>query len=227
MLKRLKETGRLELTAFLIVVTAFCVLLSVSRVLFTGTAGYLFLNWNLLLAFLPWLLTSLAVLRRVTSRLAIMIIMGIWLLLFPNSLYILTDLIHLRLIDDAPVWLDLIVVLSFAWAGLCFGFISLMDIDFFLRERFHAGEKLVTGLTIIMLFFAALGIYIGRFLRWNTWDILGSPTGLWNDLFFRFSNPRRDLRIWAFTLLMGTLLNLMYFTLRFMNRKAAADSRRV
>ena len=111
MSKSLRESGRLRLTVFLFVLSLFCVILSVCRVFLAGTYGYLFLNWNLFLAFLPWLLTSIAVLRNVKSRIAILFIMGIWLLFFPNCLYMLTDLIHLRQIADAPVWLDLIIVL--------------------------------------------------------------------------------------------------------------------
>ena len=68
MLKGLKDSGRLRLTLFLIAVSLFCVALSVCRVFLAGTYEYLFLNWNLFLAFLPWFLTSVVVLRKVRSR---------------------------------------------------------------------------------------------------------------------------------------------------------------
>lgn len=223
MLKSLRESGRLRLTVFLFAVSLFCVILSVFRVFLTGTYGYLFLNWNLILAFLPWLLTSVAILRKVKRRLTILLIMAIWLLFFPNCLYMLTDLIHLRKIADAPVWLDLIIVLSFAWAGLCCGFISLMDIECFIKERFHAGPKIVLALSVCMIFLAAFGIYIGRFLRWNSWDLLGNPAELMHDIFDRFTDPGSFLRIFGFTVLMGILLNFMYFPFRYISRKSAAD----
>jgi uncharacterized membrane protein len=215
MLERLRESGRLRLTVFLLVVSLFCVALSVCRVLLAGTFGYLFLNWNLFLAFLPWLLTSVVVLRKVKSRIAILLIMAIWLLFFPNCLYMLTDLIHLRQIADAPVWLDLIIVLSFAWAGLCYGFVSLMDIEGLLKERFHAAPKFVAVLSVCMIYLAAFGIYIGRFLRWNSWDLFGNPTELIHDIFDRFTAPGYYSRVIGFTVLMGTLLNFMYFPLRY------------
>jgi uncharacterized membrane protein len=218
MVKSLRESGRLGLTFFLIAVSLFCVGLSVFRVFLTGTDGYLFLNWNLFLAFLPWLLTSVVILRTVKSRIAILLVMGIWLLFFPNCLYMLTDLIHLRRIEEAPVWLDLIIVLSFAWAGLCYGFVSLMDIESFLKERFHAAPKTVTGLSVCMIYLAAFGIYIGRFLRWNSWDLFGNPTELIRGIFDRFA-AGNDSRIIGFTLLMGTLLNFMYFPLRYVSRR--------
>jgi uncharacterized membrane protein len=220
--KSLKDSGRMRLTLFLIAVSLFCIALSVCRVFLAGTYEYLFLNWNLFLAFLPWFLTSVVVLRKVRSRIAILLVMGIWLLFFPNCLYMLTDLIHLRQTADAPVWLDLIIVLSFAWAGLCYGFVSLMDIESFLKERFHAAPKIVTGLSVCMIYLAAFGIYIGRFLRWNSWDLLGNPTELIRGIFDRFT-AGNDWRIIGFTLLMGTLLNFMYFPLRHVSGKMAAD----
>jgi uncharacterized membrane protein len=216
-----KESGRLRLTVFLAVTSIFCVLLSVFRLLFTGTGGYLFLNWNLFLAFLPWLLTSIAVLRKIESKVAIVFIMVAWLLLFPNSLYILTDLVHLRQIANAPVWLDLIIVLSFAWAGLCYGFVSLMDIEGFLRDKFRAGARTVAVFSVIMIYVAAFGIYIGRFWRWNSWDLLGNPAALMHDIFGRFTDRGNSYRISAFTLLMGTMLNFMYFPLHYMQREHA------
>jgi uncharacterized membrane protein len=222
MQNRLRESGRMRLTVFLFIISVFCVTLSAFRFLYTGTYGYLFLNWNLFLAFLPWLLTSLAALRKVKSRIAILVIMAVWLLFFPNCLYILTDLIHLRRIEDAPIWLDLIIVLSFAWAGLCYGFISLMDIERFLKDGFRADVKTVTFLSMSMIYVAAFGIYIGRFWRWNSWDLLGNPAEVMHDIFDGFTDRGNNYRVLGFTVLMGTLLNFMYFPLRYLRRKPAA-----
>jgi uncharacterized membrane protein len=225
MLDNLKESGRLKPTAFLFVISVFCLALSAFRVLLTGTHEYLFLNWNLMLAFLPWLFTSFAVLRRLKNRLAILFTMAAWLLFFPNSLYMLTDLIHLRQIKDAPVWLDLIIVLSFAWAGLCYGFVSLMDIEHFLKDRFRTDAKTVAIFSVCMIYLAAFGVFIGRFFRWNSWDLLGNPAALIGDMYDRFAYPGNNLRIFAFTVLMGTLLNLMYFPIRYLNRRLNKESR--
>jgi len=222
MLNRLRESGRLRLTVFLFVISVYCVILSMFRFFYAGTHRYLFLNWNLFLAFLPWLLTSLAVLRKVRSKIAILIIMAVWLLFFPNCLYILTDLIYLRQIENAPLWLDLVILLSFAWAGLCYGFISLMDIEYFLKQRFLTDAKTVAFLSICMIYLAAFGIYIGRFWRWNSWDFLGNPAELTRDIFDLFTDRGNNYRILGFTFLMGTLLNFMYFPIRYMRRNSAA-----
>ena len=114
------------------------------------------------------------------------------------------------------------MVLSFAWAGLCYGFISLMDIEDFLERKFGAGVKTVTFLSISMIYLAAFGIYLGRFRRWNSWDLLGNPAELMHDIFDRFTDKGNNYRIFGFTILMGTLLNFMYFPLRYMRRKTEA-----
>jgi uncharacterized membrane protein len=211
----LKETGRFRLTVFLFAISLYCVVLSALRLYYSRTYGYLFLNWNLFLAFLPWLLTSLSILRKVKNLLAILVVMAVWLMFFPNCLYILTDLIHLRVIDSAPLWLDLILLLSFAWAGLCYGFISLMDIEHFLREVFCAHAKTVAVLSTCMIYVAAFGVYIGRFWRWNSWDLLGNPAALIRETFDRFADGAGFLRVIGFTVLLGTLLNFMYLPFRY------------
>jgi len=208
------------MTAFLLFLSLYAVMLFAFRVLYTGTLGYIFLNWNLFLAFLPWLLTSLANLRNIRSRVAVLFVMALWLLFFPNCLYILTDLIHLRRAENAPLWLDFIMVLTFAWAGLCYGFISLIDIERFLRESFGTGPRLTSVLEVLMIYLAAFGIYVGRFLRWNSWDLVGSPAELVTDVYGRFTSGSTAIRIIGFTVLMGTLLNAMYFPLRYLGHRS-------
>jgi uncharacterized membrane protein len=222
----LREHGRVHMTAYLAVLSGYCLLLSVFRVFVSETRGYLFLNWNLFLALIPWLLTSFAVLRRLKSRIAILFLVAAWLLFFPNSLYILTDLVHLRDIKDAPLWLDLILVFSFAWAGLCYGFVSLADIGGLFRSRLRAGGRTVSVLSAVLLFLAAFGVYIGRFLRWNSWDLFGSPARLLGDVLEPFADPPNNLRFWGFTFLMGILLNFLYAGFRLLGRGYAKPTPR-
>jgi uncharacterized membrane protein len=220
MLNRLRESGRLPLTVFLVLFSVYCVGLSAFRFFLVHTHSYLFLNWNLFLAFLPWLLSSLAVLRKVKNRIALLVIMAAWLALFPNGPYILTDLMHLRRIGDAPLWLDVVLVLSFAWAGLCWGFMSLMDIRSLLKERFHAGRGTIEALSVLVIYLAAFGVYIGRFWRWNSWDLLGNPAELMRDTLDRFTDGVNYLRVFGFIVFMGTLLNAVFFFARQMGRRA-------
>jgi uncharacterized membrane protein len=207
----------LNITILLIVMSLFSFGLTLLRFIITDTKVFLFLNWNLFLAFIPWLISSLIIVKGINKRYLIVILVLSWLLFFPNSPYILTDLFHLRLRSSAPVWYDLIVILSFAWTGLLFGFISLMDIEDLLGK--YLRKKYVTTLSILFLFIAGFGIYLGRFLRWNSWDIIRNPFGLFNDLSDRFTNPLIHPRTWGMTILMGILLNMMYYSFKLMKIK--------
>jgi uncharacterized membrane protein len=217
LIERLKTQNRYNITILLIVMSVFCFGISLTRYLITDTEVFLFLNWNLFLAFIPWLLSSIFILNGLHKKASLILLMFSWLLFFPNSPYILTDLFHLRLRTSAPIWFDLIVILSFAWTGLMYGFISLMDIVELLKN--YLSERLITIITISFLFLASFGIYLGRYLRWNSWDILSNPFGLFNDIIDRFINPFSHPRTWGMTILMGLLLNMMFFSIKLISNK--------
>lgn len=217
MIDKLKIAGRLNITILLIVMSLFCFGISVTRYFITDTKVFLFLNWNLFLAFIPWLISSVIIVKGINKKNSVVVLIITWLVFFSNSPYILTDLFHLRLRSSAPIWFDLIVILSFAWTGLIYGFISLMDIESLLRK--YLKEKFIYLTIILFLFIASFGIYLGRYLRWNSWDILSNPFGLSSDIFDRFVNPFIHPRTWGMTLLMGILLNMIYFSIKFIKEK--------
>lgn len=214
MLTLLKERKRLEETLFLGVLTLFCLGLSIFRLTFTNTKVFLFLNWNLFLALVPWALTSFSILfpgfakRKVT----LFILPAAWLLFFPNAPYILTDLFHLRSRSSAPIWFDLVLILSFAWTGLLYGFLSLWDIEKMLRQSVN--RLGVTAISVGLLLLGSFGIYLGRYLRWNSWDIISEPFNLMYDIGDRIMNPFDHPRTWGMTILMGIFLNILYWSFR-------------
>ncbi len=211
LIEKLKKYDRFTMTLFLTGMSLFCFSLSVFRIIISDRLTFFFLIWNLFLAFIPWLISSLLVIYKKTKPFYIILLMGVWLLFFPNSPYILTDLFHLQARIGVPIWFDLIVILSFAWTGLMFGFISLMDIESILKTSISA--KIVTVISVSCLFLASFGVYLGRYLRWNSWDIVSNPFGLFNDIIDRFANPFDYPRTWGMTLFMGILLNMMYFSM--------------
>lgn len=217
MIEKLKNAGRLNITILLIVMSLFCFGISLTRYFITDTKVFLFLNWNLFLAFIPWLLSSVIIIKGIDKKFTLILLILTWLIFFPNSPYILTDLFHLRLRSSAPIWFDLIVILSFAWTGLIYGFTSLMDIESLLTKYLKNSWK--NFAIIIFLFLSSFGIYLGRYLRWNSWDILTNPIGLSSDIVDRFINPFSHPRTWGMTLLMGVLLNAMYFSFKFIKDK--------
>lgn len=200
-------------TLLIFTMCVFSILLSILRVVATGSPMFLFLNWNLLLASIPLLLTRYLKHKQSTlTQPSFILLLSVWLFFFPNSPYILTDLFHLKKGNGMPIWFDLILILSYAWAALWLGFKSLHDVEEISRERI--GNRKTIYLIIGLLFAASYGVYLGRFLRWNTWDILVNPIELFADILDRFLHPFNHLRTWGVTFLMGSFLNLTYFSLK-------------
>lgn len=219
MMQLLKRSGRFEITLMLGGMSLFCFILSTSRLYFTGSLTYLFLNWNLFLAFIPWLISTVIMLQPALHRSKFMLLglLSVWLLFFPNAPYILTDLFHLHAKSNAPIWFDLGLVLCFAWTGLAFGVISLIDIETLLAKNFRWFT--VKSIIAVLLFAASFGIYLGRYLRWNSWDILDEPLGIMYDIGDRIVNPFSHPRTWGMTILFGVLLNMMYWTIKLIREK--------
>jgi uncharacterized membrane protein len=219
MINQLKEANRLNETLFLGVISLTCFALSVFRFVYTDTRTFLFLNWNLFLAFIPWFFSSiLAIYPRLRKRkLAVTLLISLWLLFFPNAPYILTDLFHLRWNTSMPLWFDLVLILSFAWTGLLFGILSLWDIEKILAIRIH--RKVLPLITACLLFLGSFGIYIGRYLRWNSWDILVEPHNLFYDIGESIISPFLNRKALGMTLFMGLFLNIVYWSFHLIRKK--------
>ncbi|MDR3333962.1 MAG: DUF1361 domain-containing protein [Treponema sp.] len=219
MFKLLKDTDRLHETVFMGGLTFFCIGASIFRWLYTGTLVFLFLNWNLFLAWIPWALTSVSMVKPKfhQSKVAVFILLIFWLLFFPNAPYIFTDLFHLRLRSAMPIWFDLILILSFAWTGLLFGFLSLWDIERIMCKKMK--RPWVTLFSMILLFIGSFGVYLGRYLRWNSWDIITEPVELMYDIGQRVMNPLEHQTTWGMTLFMGLFLNMIYWSFRVVRKR--------
>ncbi|WP_284464031.1 DUF1361 domain-containing protein [Chryseobacterium sp.] len=211
-MKNLIESQRFKVNVLLILMTLFCLSLSIFRYYISDTKVFFFLNWNLFLAWIPLLLSSIILAFNIKGKLSLAFIIIVWILFFPNSPYILTDLFHLKTRNTIPIWYDLIVILSYAWTGLICGFVSLSDIEKLLSS--YSKDRAINGIVIIFLFMSSFGVYLGRFLRWNSWDVLNNPFGLFNDIVIRFIYPLEYTKTWGVTLLMGIMLNFMYFTFK-------------
>ena len=219
MFKWLKDAGRVKETAFMIVLSVFCVGTSLFRRFYVGNWGFFFLNWNLFLAFVPWALTSISFIKpKVQSSVpGIVVLLVFWLLFFPNAPYIITDLFHLRVIRGMPIWYDTLMILSYAWTGMLYGFLSLWDIEQILKRRLS--RPMVTCISVFLLFVGSFGIYIGRYLRWNTWDLFTRTSEVLTDISDRFADPFQHLTTWGVTIFMGIFLNIVYWSFRLVKKR--------
>jgi uncharacterized membrane protein len=166
---------RLLVLAGLGLASALAVLLEAYRRHHYGDGSFHFLLWNLLLAWIP-LVLALAVYDcyRRGVRLGLLApAVVLWLLFLPNAPYIVTDFVHLSAAAPTPLWFDALVVSAFAWTGLLLGLASLYLVHAVVRQRFGATVGWVSALTVLAL--TSAGVYLGRFLQWNSWDLLVRP----------------------------------------------------
>jgi uncharacterized membrane protein len=134
----------------------------------------------------------------------------LWLLFFPNAPYILTDLQHLRHPHQGiPIWFDLLMINWFAWTGLLLGILSLFQMHDIVRNMIGrlAGWLFVISVSAL----SGLGIYLGRFLRWNSWDLLFQPFELLRELIQFILNP--TLQLVAFISVFSAFFIFIYVTL--------------
>jgi uncharacterized membrane protein len=166
---------RLATLLSLLALSAFVLALLAARMAYSGSIAYGNLAWNLLLAWIPFVL-AIAVYdgaRRGATRSSLLAGGGLWLLFFPNAPYIVTDLQWLRDWQGAPIWFDVVLVSTAAWTGLLLGFASLYLMQAVVRRATGAVNAWLLALGALAL--SSYGIYLGRFERWNSWDVFERP----------------------------------------------------
>ena len=204
---------RLTMFVLLAAATVFSVLIWRVRFEYSGSGRYRFLIWNLFLAWIPFLISYFAYTLALTRRWLYVLIPAaavLWLIFFPNAPYILTDFQHLAdSWPDLPVWYDVMMLIWFSFTGVLLGMVSLFLMQEIIRREFGrwagwAFVALVAGLS-------SAGVYMGRFLHWNSWDILRDPTGIARYTFERVQDP--SLQAIGFTSLFAAFFLFLYITL--------------
>lgn len=158
----------------------FAAALLLIRIVSTGSLGFCFLVWNLFLAWLPYRIS--AKLKQGTPSMAGSVICVTTILFLPNAPYIITDLFHLKQDLAAPLWLDTILILTFALAGLWYWALAMKNLLVYLSS-FRLRKSIVALIRVAVVILSAYGIYLGRFLRFNSWDVVTDPGNLAGALY--------------------------------------------
>ena len=190
------------------------------RIYYFKNYSYLFLFWNLFLAWIPYGCSLLflylhhhfSIKWRFLSPLFF-----IWLFFFPNAPYILTDFWHLRERYPVPLWYDLGLLISFSWSGCLLAFASLNSIQDLLDKK--VGKIISWTFTLAVIGFSGFGIYLGRFLRWNSWDLILEPSYLYQELIREILDRKTHPQVVGFTTMFSLILITNYFVFRGIQRR--------
>ncbi|MFL5741738.1 MAG: DUF1361 domain-containing protein [Flavisolibacter sp.] len=183
------------------------------RILYTGRLMFVFLVWNLFLGFIPLALSKCINVKSVAKAgWLFFVVMIIWLLFIPNAFYIITDLFHLNMNSIMPLWFDLVLILSFAWTGMLMGIISVRRMEALFEQHFNRKFDLLFIIPVMVL--NATGIYFGRYLRFNSWDVFTNPFVLVGETVDLFVHPLRNRVDWSMICCYSFFLTLVYVTIK-------------
>ncbi|PKB18081.1 DUF1361 domain-containing protein [Flavobacterium sp. 5] len=202
---KLFNTNR-KINSVLVLFTMYCLILLVIRAKLTNTIYLFFLIWNLFLAFIPYFFISYlrAKISIHKSKIKTLSLLFLWLLFLPNSFYILTDLIHLSQSSNHLVWFDLVVISSYALIGFTLGIVSLIEFETIIK--IYASSLIANLIMPAICFLCGIGIYLGRILRYNSWDIISDPLELIQAILTSISSTHALL----FSFYFGVYIYLFY-----------------
>jgi uncharacterized membrane protein len=211
-LNRAKKTNDIErfwVSLFLLCSLSLALLLI--RFIDTDSLRYNFLIWNLALATVPLSLAYILT-QRIKEDGWIqwpqIFLSALFLVFLPNSFYLVTDLVHLRETYETSLIYDAIMLTSFMFSGLALGYSAIYLVHKQLQKRLgHLNAAFCVGVVFLAVSFA---IYLGRFSRWNTWDILLQPAGLLFDVSDRFINPAVHSDTYMVTIIIFLVTSVLY-----------------
>lgn len=191
-----------------LLVFSFCLL--AARMLYSKQIMYGFYVWNTFLAMVPYWCSQQIVKAAKKANQNLFILL--WLLFLPNAPYLITDVLHLTERQPIPFWFDVLLVIQFAFLGMLIGFLAIRNVEHYLQQHFtHNTTRILINGSFIL---CAYGIYLGRFSRFNSWDLVTKPFDLIQVSADRIINPTEHLRTWGFTIIIAFMLMLFYYTIK-------------
>jgi uncharacterized membrane protein len=183
----------------------------VTRVVMSDSWAYAHMVWNLWLAWIPYLCAlAMEAIARAGGRWSLLPVGAIWLPFLPNAPYLVTDFVHLLEIPAIALWYDIGMLAIFAWTGGCLTAASLRSA----RQLVVARAGRFTGDLFVLLIaiLGGFGVYLGRFQRWNSWDVVLDPGGLLADVAARLMDPAGHPRMIGVTGMFAALILVCYLT---------------
>ncbi len=164
------------------------------------------LHLNLFLAWIPYVLALIAVLvaKKTQKKWLLSGIVLLWLLFFPNAPYIITDFAYLEWLEY-DLWQRILIFTAFAFSGVMLALVSLLFIQRIVRKNFGSSMSWIVVISAFIL--AGIGVYYGRFMRLNSWDIITDPMKVIGSVAHAVHDPRFIL----LSIVFATFLFLIYY----------------
>lgn len=208
---RRRLSPRERVVASLAGMTIVSVVLYIAGAITNHSLQFDYLLWNLFLAWLP-LVVTIGLLRSLRTNLWSsnwpLLLTLLWLLFLPNSFYMISDFVHVQDVTRHNVLYDIVMFTSFIFTAAMLGFSSLYVVHTELRKRVTSRAAWV--LVGIIIFLCSFGIYLGRNLRWNSWDVLVNPAGILFDVSDHLIHPLSSGDLFTITVSFFILLSSLY-----------------
>jgi uncharacterized membrane protein len=195
----------------LVLATGLSSALLLGRMYLSGTLTYKFLFWNMLLAWIPYIVSLALLAARHGQRRWTMALLGlIWFCFLPNAPYLITDLMHLRYNAEVPLIYDVGMLASVAWTGSFLAVVSLRLVQSLVRQAY--GALVSWAFVLVVIGCSGFGIYLGRVLRWNSWDVVMNPGAVLADVLPRAANPLAHPELPGITIIFAAIFLICYST---------------
>ncbi len=193
----------------ILIASAAALLLYLARSIATGTAQFSFMAWNLALSLVALVTAvSFVVYRQKSSKYLSWVFFVLWVFLLPNTFYMLTDFVHVRESGDINMLFDIVLVGLFAMNGFVHGLLSIFIVHKTLIKRFQ--KIYVHASIVIIMLSSSFAVDMGRYLRWNSWDVLINPRALLFDVSDTFLNPANYDRSFLITGVFFVAISSLY-----------------
>jgi len=172
---------------------------------------YRYLAWNLCLAWIPlvlvlWLEKILR--QKLWSSWMALFATVLFVIFLPNTFYMVTDLIHLQEVPQLDIVTDVVMFCSFVFTAFTLGLLSV----YMLHKELNRRVKPLTGWLYVggLLLTTSFAIYIGRDLRWNSWDIIVNPASILFEVSDHVIHPIAHPQVFATTLSFFVFIGSVY-----------------
>lgn len=197
-------------TRSLFLASCVAVVLDIARVGLSQKINFIFLIWNLVLAWTSYTLATF-VNKDISTRKFILIFLP-WLLFFPNAAYLITDILHVDFRPPIPLWYDSVIFFIFAWLGVMLASLGLLRMHRYIECKYN---QIVGALFVGAVALAtAFGIYLGRFERWNSWDVVRNPLEIVRSVFDIIKGIPDTIEPLYFTLVFAVVISTTYYVVR-------------